>query len=137
MGQICLAPDNMVLVSGFYSSTAYKLNPKGVKKVSFFEGLATSFSGDGQRRSFWKKNMEFHVASSRGKSECVLISTRMNSDDIIRFQPALWCQSNKHFALPLYIQLPGNGCDTALCIFNVETKTATFCSSNVLNYNWL
>ena len=135
--QICLAPDNKVLVCGQYASFAYKLNNKGVKAASIYEGLASSFSGDGKHRSFWKKNMEFHVATSRSKSECALISTQMNSDDIIRFQPALWCPSNKHLALPLYIQLPGNHCDTALCIFNVEKKTATFCSSNVLDYNWL
>lgn len=137
LGQICLAPDNKVLVWGLYSSSAYRLNPKGVKTDSVFEGLASSFSGDGKYRSFWKRNMEFHVAGAHAKSNCALISTHMSSDDIIRFHPALWCPSNKHFALPLYVMLPPNHSDTALCVFNVEAKTATFCSYNVLDFNWL
>lgn len=137
LGQICLASDNKVLVWGLYSSSAYQLNPKGVKTASAFEGLASSFSRNGKHRSFWKRNMEFHVAGAHGKSDCALISTRISSDDIIRFHPALWCPSNKHFALPLYIMLPPNHCDTALCVFNVEAKTATFCSRNVLDFNWL
>lgn len=137
LGHICLAPDNKVLVWGLYSSAAYKLDPKGVKEASVFEGLATSFSGDGKHHSFWKRNVEFHVAGPRGKSECALISTRMFSDDVARFQPALWCPCNKHFALPLYIKVPPNGCYTALCVFNVEAKTATFCSRYVLDFNWL
>ena len=137
LGEICLAPDNKVLVWGLYSSSAYQLNPRGVKKVAIFEGLSTSFSNNGKRRSFWKRNMEFHVAGARGKSECALISTHMFSDDVSRFQPALWCPCNKHFALPLYIKVPPNGCYTALCIFNVEAKTATFYPSPVLDFKWL
>lgn len=137
LGQICLAPDNKVLVWGLYSSAAYQLNAEGVKKAVVFKGLASSFSGDGNHHAFWNRNVEFHVAGPRGKSECALRSTRMFSDDVARFQPALWCPCNKHFALPLYIKVPPNGCYTALCVFNVEAKTATFCSRYILDFNWL
>ena len=136
--QICLAPDNKVLVWGMYSSVVYQLGPNGRKTISTFEGLFPSFSGNGLFHSFWKCSGEFYATDPRSKSSCVLkFKDLKNTAYQQHFHSAVWCPDNRHFALQLDLPCSDKGSCPALFLFDMKTKAVSFCSRNILDFNWL
>ena len=134
--KITLAPRGKAIIWGLYSPLAYQINSGGSKTNSGFKGVFPSFSSDGKKLAFWDRTGAFYVAGKQGKPVCALVLPLTESTDVIRFSPALWCHCNEHIAIPLNISLPGNRRDVILCVLNIEEKTLTLCSHNVLDYGF-